>query len=1073
MKMRASKLFFILACFTLHLNAGAAVLPVVLRCDSGTDPLGVDSPSPHLSWQMQSDEPGQLQTAYRIIASSSAGMLEQDRGDLWDTGKINSADCINLSWKGKLLASSQQIFWKVQLWDRKGKPTAWSKTATFTMGLLTEKDWCGAQWITDPDLLKWVRPAIGYRSEEAPRAETTKWIQIDLGADQSIDSVHLLALEQGVSERLGFPYYFKIEASSSADMAGAVTLADHTVTPPNIWFRRLDFPVKNVSARYLRLTATKLRDIGGVHCLGLSQIVVYSGDRNIAAGAKVTASDSIEKPPFAAAAVTDGLGLPGVNPRSSDTLLLRRDFLVRPRLRRAIVHVSGQGSCQVTVNGRPVTEGLLTPGWTDTEKTCLYETYDITNLLQPTKRNTIGLSLAGGMYNVQVAPKRYNKFATSFHALTAKGLVRLEYDGGFVETIPTDNTWRLAPGPTVLASMYSGEDFDARRAIDGWNQPGFDDGKWSSAVVNPHAPAGALRGFSHASPPFKLFETLNPISTKELKPGVTVYDLGQNASLMLDLKVRGPAGASVKILPAELLKADGSVERGSSGGGDASWNYTLAGKADGEEWHPRFFYHGARYLEVRCVAPLSSPEALPVIEAISARVAHSDALPAGEFSCSNELFNRIRELVRWAQRSNFAHVLTDCPHRERLGWLEQYHLNGPSLRYEFELDRLYSKNFDDMLEAQTPVGLIPSIVPEFVIFDGGFRDSPEWGSALVLAAWQHFQWTGDDTVLRHCYPAMVRYLAYLDTKVQPNGLLNHGLGDWYDQGPNRPGLPQLTPIALPATAFYYHTTETLAKIAQQLGQADEAAAYEQKAAKIADDFNRAFFNLATATYATGSQTAQSLPLVLNLVPPAKRPAVVAVLLRDIESRDYAVTAGDIGYRYLLRALADAGRSDVIFRINSQKEKPGYGYQLEHGCTSLAEAWNAERHASQNHFMLGHIIEWFYADVAGLAPDPAAPGFKNILIQPRPTGDLTWANARHQTPYGSATVQWKIADGRFELHVEIPPNATATIRVPGRNAQLVDPTGASTKSPWVQEISRTGNECFFTVASGQYRFLSDW
>jgi hypothetical protein len=318
---------------------------------------------------------------------------------------------------------------------------------------------------------------------------------------------------------------------------------------------------------------------------------------------------------------------------------------------------------------------------------------------------------------------------------------------------------------------------------------------------------------------------------------------------------------------------------------------------------------------------------------------------------------------------------------------------------------------------------------------------------------------------------MVRYLAYLDTKAK-DGLLNHGLGDWYDQGPNRPGMPQLTPIALSATAFYYLSAQTLSRIAHQVGREDDAAAYEEKAQTIGESFNKAFFNSATGTYATGSQTAQALPLVLNLVPANKRTAAVAVLVRDIENRDYAITAGDIGYRYLLRALANAGRSDLIYRINSQTETPGYGYQLSHGCTSLAEAWNAERGSSQNHFMLGHIMEWFYADLAGIAPDPLAPGFKNILIQPHPTGDITWANARHDSPYGPVSVKWKIEGDHFILQVDVPANTTATIRVPGRNAQFVDSPEASAAT-WVKETSRIGTECVYEVASGHYRFMSDW
>jgi hypothetical protein len=255
--------------------------------------------------------------------------------------------------------------------------------------------------------------------------------------------------------------------------------------------------------------------------------------------------------------------------------------------------------------------------------------------------------------------------------------------------------------------------------------------------------------------------------------------------MVLNLRVRGPRGASVKIIPGELLKQDGTVDHASNGGKNVWWNYTLSGNPDGESWSPRFFYHGCRYLQVE-TSPAEGSTELPVVEKIESVVAHSDSTPAGEFTCSSDLFNRIRTLVRWAQRSNLAHVLTDCPHRERLGWLEQYHLNGPSLRYETDLTRLYAKTFGDMADAQEPNGFIPNVAPESIVFSGDFRASPEWSASVILAAWQHYVWTGDDTPLRGNYEVMTRFLEDLARRADGH-ILNYGLGDWYDVGPKPPG----------------------------------------------------------------------------------------------------------------------------------------------------------------------------------------------------------------------------------------------------------------------------------------------
>jgi len=750
-------------------------------------------------------------------------------------------------------------------------------------------------------------------------------------------------------------------------------------------------------------------------------------------------------------------------PGSLETVLLRRDFTARPGLRRALLHVCGLGQYLATLNGEPVTENLFTPGWTNYDRTTLYDTYDVTALVRP-GANAAGLTLGNGMYHV-VRRNRFAKFTGSFGPLRAIAQLRLDYADGTVEFVGTDESWRTHAGPWTVAQIYGGEDFDARLVPQGWDGAGFDDLAWLPAVPVIRT-ADTLRGQSLAPEPIRVIETRRPVATRAFPDGTVVIDFGQNASFMPRFTVSGPAGSTVRLMPAEALKADGTIERDTMGKvhrGYNWWQYTKATDAP-ESWFPQFFYLGSRYVRAE-LSPAIDGGAAPRLDAIEMAIVHSTAEPAGTFACSNPLLNRIRDLVRWAQRSNMVSVLTDCPHREKLGWLEQAHLNGPSIRYEFDLTRLFTKSMHDMADAQTPEGLIPNIAPEYTQFKGTFRAAAEWGAAFIQVAWQQYQFTGDIELFRAHYPAMKRYFAYLESRKE-DGILHEGLGDWMDVGPKPPAKPQNTPEALTATAFLFANAQVLGQAAALLGHEEDARLFADRAAAIRLRFNDEFFRSDTGSYATGSQCSNAMPLALGLVEPAHRAAVFASLVRDIESRDYAITTGGVGHRFLLEALAQGGRSDVVYRIINQDTKPGYGYQLKQGATALTEAWDANHGDSQNHFMMGHITEWFYRHLAGIDVDPEGPGFKKILIRPQPVGDLTWAEASHTTVHGTIAVRWERgADGTFTLKATIPPNTTATIYVPGVEAK---PAGADSSA---RRLRVEGDRAVFAAGPGSHTFVA--
>jgi hypothetical protein len=395
-------------------------------------------------------------------------------------------------------------------------------------------------------------------------------------------------------------------------------------------------------------------------------------------------------------------------------------------------------------------------------------------------------------------------------------------------------------------------------------------------------------------------------------------------------------------------------------------------------------------------------------------------------------------------------ILTDCPHREKLGWLEQNHLCGPALRYEWDIARLAAKNMHDMAEAQTADGLIPNIAPEYTVFKGTFRAAAEWGASFIQVPWQQYLFTGDDALLREHYEAMKRYFAYLENRAT-NGILTEGLGDWYDVTLEKPGRANLTPPALTATAHYELNASTLSKIAVVLDRRDEQGMFEDKTFAILGAFEREFFKPGTPeVFGSGSQTSLALALALGSAEPAKHDAVLAALLKEIDARGHS-SAGAVGTGYLFRSLTDAGRTDLIYRLITNPDKPGYGWQLKQGATALAESWTAQTGASHNHFFLGQVIEWFYHDLAGIQPRVIAPGFKRILIRPEPVGDIAWVEATHESIHGPIKVRWDRAGGKFKLRVTIPANTTATVVMPWKG-----------KDPVVHEIE-----------SGTHTFESAW
>lgn len=753
----------------------------------------------------------------------------------------------------------------------------------------------------------------------------------------------------------------------------------------------------------------------------------------------------------------------GTTNKTEEMPIFRRQFKVKRKLVRAMLYVSALGQGEVHLNGSKVGDAELAPSWTDYRKTVRYEAYDVTSMLRPGK-NAVGVMVGNGMFNVVRTPHRYTKLVNSFGKPMMLLQMRLMYADGKTETIVSDGSWKAAAGPITFSSTYGGEDYDATKEQAGWDAVKFKDKGWKRVSVV-DGPGGKLE--SEIAPPIEVMKTYTPVKTTEVKPGVTVYDLGQNFAGWPDVKVSGPKGAVLKMIPGELLNEDGTVSQMSSKG--PQWfSYTLKGSGV-EEWHPRFSYYGFRYVQIEWASGKGE------VASLIGDAVHTSSPVVGEFTSSNEQLNGIHHLIVMAMQNNSVSLFTDCPHREKLGWLEETHLVAPGLIFNSNLQGLFAATEKNMADAQKVDGMVPTIAPEYTVFGkqgyGVFDDSPEWGSASVLAEWSAYRAYGDVGELQRSYPLMQRYVKFLEGRAK-DGIVAYGLGDWYDIGPGGPGLGKQTTLGVTATMMLYQDAVTMAKIARLLDKPEDAAGYDALASRTGTAFNMRFWNASTQQYDKGSQTANAMPLSLGLVPEAERTTVLDHIVADIHAHNDHVTTGEIGYPYMLRALMAAGRSDVEMAMMMRKDPPSYGSQLAAGATALTEAWDANPHSSQDHFMLGGAEEWFYRGLGGIDFDLSrSDKDERITIRPSTVDGVDWVRCSYDSRLGKIESDWKKEGGAFAMDVAIPAGETGTVWVPASDgAGVMEGSTPAEKAAGVTFVQRSNGAAEYRVASGSYHFI---
>ncbi|UJR32462.1 hypothetical protein I4U23_019924 [Adineta vaga] len=741
--------------------------------------------------------------------------------------------------------------------------------------------------------------------------------------------------------------------------------------------------------------------------------------------------------------VTDNTSLPYFIKRFtiSNTILSARLWIV------------GLGQYIVTMNGQSITSAVLNPGYFDWNKTIEYSTYNVTIPLR-NGDNVLGVALGKGIYRAEKPlGERYYKFLTMPHPMKLIAQLQLNYTDKSSQTIVSDSSWlTTVTGPLLESSWYGGEEYDARKELLGWDTSTYDHSTWKMADIS-SIPNRNATYRARECPPIQLVEEIAAVSVTDQGHDTYVFDFGVNHAGWPELSMRGTRGTTITMRPAELLKSDGTINQITEGTPIYD-RYTFSGNGT-EKYTPTFRYHGFRYLQVE---NLTYKPQITDLKSYTLRV-NNDV--AGTFNSSIELLNRIHKIVDRAVQSNMQSVFTDCPHREKLGWLEETHLVFPAIQRFYDIQAHGRSVVRRIAEAQLSNGMVPSIAPEYPIFSGAFRDEPNWGNSIILLPLYLYQSYGEKALLEEFYSNMVAWLNYLTSHANDN-IISYGLGDWC-------AIDQSTPLGVTGTYGYWMSANGLATIAKALNKTIDAQKYSDLALNISFAFHKTFFNDTTHTYATGSQAADVFALEMGAVPPAEQENVLAHLINDIRQRINHTSSGEVSLPSWFRVLSHYGHDDIVYDFLSRTDSPSYGYAILHGATSLTEDWDGpvpargQQLSSQNHFMFGAVDEWFMRSLASIQQAADSIDYRILHIKPAFVGDISFVEATYMTTRGRIRTEWNRIGLRFILKVTIPHGSIAYVHIPGSNA-------TSNYGTLVDAFS-TKKMTVFKIESGSYTFKS--
>jgi len=1049
----------------------AGTTAVNLRCEYLVNPTGIDVIEPRLSWILKSERRAETQSAYQILVASSDELLERDKGDLWNNGKVKSDQSNQVVYKGKALNSRMRCHWKVRVWDSSGRVSAWSKPAMWTVGLLEPNDW-KAKWIGYD-----AQPPEIYGQQQASSQLSLKggkWIWFDEG-----DPVK----GAPISTRF-FRKSFEIASDKKIKRARFALLADNQATlfvngqeagQVSGWqsVHMLDVTDKlTAGANTLAIAAANQGDAANPAGLTGKLLVEFDTQETMVVSIDVSwkasnvEHDGWKTPGFDDSAWSGAKEIaqmgdsPWGQPSQKGLVLppppyLRKSFVVNKPVKHAVVYASALGLYELQINGKRVGSDYFTPGWTDYTKRVYYQTYDVTDLLTKSG-NTVGAILADGWYAGYLGfGKKREHYGSDLRLLVQ---LEIEYADGTSQVVATDRSWKAAYGPLFEADFLMGETYDCRKEAADWCKYWFDDTGWNAVDVTDRIEA-KIQAY-----PGVTVKKILQIDAKEItepKKDVYVFDMGQNFAGWVRLKATARAGTKIVLRFAEMLNPDGTIYTTNLRGARCTDTYIC--KGGGEEiWEPRFTFHGFRYVEV------TGYPGKPALDTVTGVVLHSDTPLAGAFECSNPMVNQLYRNIVWGQRGNFIEVPTDCPQRdERLGWTGDAQIFIRTATYNMDVSAFFTKWLVDLEDAQSPEGAFPDVAPRKVAMGDG---TAAWGDAGVICPWTIYEVYGDKRVIEKHYESMKKWISYLKTNSKDLLRPAKGYGDWVSIASN-------TPKDVIATAYFAYSTRLLSKMAAALGRDDEAREYEELFTQIKDSFNKAYVS-EDARIKGNTQTCYLLGLYFDLLAPDKRESAAAHLVERIEAKNWHLSTGFVGLSYLLPTLTETGHLDVAYRLLFNDTFPSWGYSIKNGATTIWERWDGwtEEKGFQdpgmnsfNHYAFGSVGRWLFNTVAGIDTD--GPGYKRIIIRPMP-GGITSAKASYDSINGTIVSDWRLENGTFRLDVTIPANTTATVYMPAQSAGDITESGRpATEAEGVRFLRIKQEKAVFATGSGHYEFES--
>ncbi len=1083
--------------------APASGKPAHLTCDSLDHPLGIDSAQPLLSWQLQDAGSGARQTAYRIEVATKPTMLSGGKPDVWDSGRIPSGQSFGVAYGGPELAASTRYYWRVEVWDKDGKPYPASDVSWWETGLLKES-W-KAQW-------------IGYEDPEhrAVRESGATWITNtgdtkSTPPQQSADTQHDFRYRFQLNEPVKRADLFVTGEDSAAAWVNGKQVLETLPMPP--WkqapwktYLRQDVtselragenllavgvtlygtPAAN-GAETSETTRTPMSACLYVEMSDGTAIVLVSGKQW---KATLNAQQGWYEPRFDDSAWQNAIAyVPPQAPMGDDVMgnpwqtgpvkLLRHSFAITKPVTSARLYVTALGAYRFQINGARIGDQVLSPGWDDFRIHVPYQAYDVTQQLK-TGQNAVGAWLAPGWYTTPLMWFRqgYN-YGNTPPALKAQ--LRIEHADGSIEWIATDASWRADVSPISQAEIYDGENYDARKEQAGWDTPAFSDAHWKPVdLVKPLEPEIVPQFFE----PIRAHQTLTAASITSPKPGIYIYDFHQNLAGVPRLRVRGAAGTDIQLRFAEVLNPDGTMYVDNLRTAKATDHFILSGKGE-EEFQPDFTFHGFRYIEVTGLTYK------PDLNTVKAVALYTDAPFTVQLHTGSPMINQLWSNILWGQRSNFVGVPTDCPQRdERLGWTADAQVFWRTASYNMDLTQFSKKFAGDIRGTQVGTPMYGIFAPGTSTPSPGFGAG--WSDAGVIIPWTAWLQSGDTRVIEQNWDAMEKYLAAIQA-ANPTYLWKTGygipFGDWLS-----PEGPTLEPLV--ATAYWAYDVTLMQQMAHALGKTEEEAKYAALFGNIKTAFAAEFIHadgfIAGAdngpspfgeinnpeAKAKGGDTQTSYVLALNmkLVPDELRAAAANRLIAKIEANHGRLATGFLGTPYLLAVLVDTGHSDIAYRLLLNTEYPSWGYLVDHGATTMWERWNGDQMRgdpsmnSYNHYAYGAVADWIYRYAAGIDALPADAGFHTIYLHPNFDARLGSLDFRYQSSYGEIRSAWSMNGTTATWLVTVPPNTTARLPLPAsRQGKFTLDGEAIASSKKLHLVSSADGISTYELPAGTYSF----